>query len=83
MSKNTTPLENEIKELMQAAEAGNAAAQTHLGWCYDEGEGVEVDHEKAFYWYLRSAELGDATGQFNLAMLIGAIPHKKLSIKNL
>ena len=57
-----------IEELIQAAEAGNAKAQTHLGWSYDEGEGVEVDHEKAFYWYTRSAEAGDATGQFNLAM---------------
>ena len=33
-----------MEELIQAAEAGNAAAQTNLGWCYDEGEGVEVDH---------------------------------------
>ena len=82
MAKHDPETENNIEELIRAAEAGNAAAQTHLGWCYDEGEGVEVDHEKAFYWYTRSAEAGDATGQFNLAMLIGAIPHKKLSINN-
>ena len=60
--------ENHIAELIRAAEAGNADAQCYLAWSYDEGEGVEVDHEKAFYWYTRSAEAGDATGQFNLAM---------------
>ena len=32
--------------------------QAHLGWCYDEGDGVEVDHEKAFYWYTKAAEFG-------------------------
>ena len=68
MAKLDPETENNIEELIRAAEAGNAAAQTHLGWSYDEGEGVEVDHEKAFYWYTRSAEAGDATGQFNLAM---------------
>ena len=40
---------NNIEELIQASEAGNAEVQTHLGWCYDEGEGVDVDHAKAFY----------------------------------
>ena len=40
---------NNIEELVQASEAGNAEAQPHLGWCYDEGEGVDVYHAKAFY----------------------------------
>ena len=62
MAKLDPETENNMDELIQAAETGNAAAQTHLGWCYDEGEGVEVNHEKAFYWYTRSAEAGDATG---------------------
>ena len=46
MSQNTTPLDNESAKLIRAAEAGNAKAQAHLGWYYDEGEGVEVDHKK-------------------------------------
>ena len=66
MSKNTTLLENEIKELIRAAEAGCADAQTDLAWNYDNGEGVEVDHEKAVYWYTKAAEQNDATAQYNL-----------------
>ena len=58
MSKNTTPLENGIKELIRAAEAGDADAQCDLAWSYDEGEGVEVDHEKAFCWYSKAADPG-------------------------
>ena len=46
MFQNTTPLDNESAKLIRAAEAGNAKAQAHLGWYYDEGEGVEVDHKK-------------------------------------
>ena len=58
--------ENDIEELIRAAEAGDADAQCELAWSYDEGEGVEVDHEKAFYWYTKAAEQNDATAQYNL-----------------
>ena len=66
MSQNTTPLDNETAKLIRAAEAGNAKAQARLGWYYDEGEGVEVDHEKAVYWYTKAAEQNHATAQYNL-----------------
>ena len=68
MSKNTTPLDNETAELIRAAKAGNADAQADLAWYYDNGEGVEIDHEKATYWYTQAAEQNHATAQFNLAM---------------
>ena len=58
MAKHDPETENNIEELIQAAEAGNAAAQCYLAWSYDEGDGVEVDHEKAFYWYTKAAEFG-------------------------
>ena len=58
MAKLDPETENNMDELIRAAEAGNAAAQTHLGWCYDEGEGVEVDHEKSFCWYSKAAAPG-------------------------
>ena len=54
MSKNTTPLENEIKELIRVAEADHP----YLGSCYYNGRGVERDLQKAFYWHKKSAELG-------------------------
>lgn len=47
-----------IEELIQAAEAGNAKAQTHLGWCYDEGDGVKKCYKKAVEYYTKAAELG-------------------------
>ena len=58
MAKLDPETENNIEELIRAAEAGNAKAQCNLAWSYDEGDGVEVDHEKAFYWYTKAAEFG-------------------------
>ena len=58
MAKLDPETENNIEELIRAAEAGNAAAQCNLAWSYDEGDGVEVDHEKAFYWYTKAAAPG-------------------------
>lgn len=44
----------------EAAEMGYAPAQTSLGTCYRTGWGVEKDMEKAFDWYKKAAEQGDA-----------------------
>ena len=35
----------------RAAEAGDARAQTHMGWYYENGYGVTPDFDKAFEWY--------------------------------
>ena len=55
-----------IKWYTKAAEQGDAAAQFNLGICYDFGEGVEQDMQKAVEWYTKAAEQGNAKAQFNL-----------------
>ncbi|MFN6886985.1 tetratricopeptide repeat protein, partial [Proteus mirabilis] len=35
---------------------------------FDEGDGVEQDHEKAVYWYTKAGEQGDSDAQYNLAI---------------
>ena len=60
---------DDIDELRQSAEAGDAAAQFELGRRYDLAKGVEEDDEKAVEWYRKAAEQGDADAQFNLALM--------------
>ena len=48
------------------AEQGYPLAECQIGFCYQEGLGVEKDLEKALYWTRRAAEHGDRDGQFNL-----------------
>jgi TPR repeat protein len=47
----------------KAAEQGNAAAQTLLGKCFYDGEGVEKDFAEAVNWYRKAADKGDAAAQ--------------------
>src|SRR5256885_787325 len=44
----------------------NNNSQNNLGWCYQNGEGVEVDFGKAFQCYEKSAKAGNSYGQNNL-----------------
>ncbi len=41
----------------------------NLAVCYKNGEGIEKNLEKAFYWYQKTAENGVKVTQFNLATL--------------
>src|ERR1043165_3631001 len=41
----------------------------HLATCYKNGEGMEKNLEKAFYWYQKAAENGLIHAQNNLALL--------------
>ncbi len=54
----------------RAAEAGNPGANRVLGYDWSHAEGVPKDPVKARAYYLRSAELGDAIGQNNLATML-------------
>ncbi|CAN0485069.1 unnamed protein product, partial [Phaeothamnion confervicola] len=38
-----------------------------LGWCYEQGVGVEPDPHKTVHWWLRSAEKGIYESQLGLA----------------
>ncbi|MCX8627214.1 sel1 repeat family protein, partial [Gilliamella sp. B3976] len=44
-------------------------AQYNLGLMYDEGDGVDVNKEKAIYWYTKAAEQGGREAQNNLGAL--------------
>ena len=54
----------------------NAAAEefppacTALGYCYEKGNGVEVDLDEAQHWYEIAARRGDTHGMVNLAKML-------------
>jgi len=47
-SANEQPV---IKDYLLAASQGDAEAQHNLGYCYEQGIGVEQDYIKAYRWY--------------------------------
>jgi TPR repeat protein len=53
-------------KLKIAAEKGHKKAQYRLGRCYDKGNGVKEDDDKAFEWYFKSAERGFAKAQYQV-----------------
>lgn len=50
----------------QAAALDHADAAFRLGALYEEGRGVEQDHERAVHWYRRAAANGNESAWFNL-----------------
>lgn len=54
--------------LEELAEEGNAYAQNNLGVVYQKGSGVEVDLQKAVYWFQRGAEGGNGKAMSNLGV---------------
>jgi ankyrin repeat protein len=48
--------------------AGDVSAQKKLANSYENGEGVDKDEEKSFYWFSKAAEQGDAYAMYMLAM---------------
>ncbi len=58
-----------LKELLLAAERGDAEAQFELGLMYDEGYGVSRDNQEAAKWYRKAAEQGDAGAQYLLGYM--------------
>jgi hypothetical protein len=53
----------------QAAERGNAEAQSKLGFLYYKGEGVPQHFGEAAYWSRKAAERGNINAQNNLARM--------------
>ena len=51
-----------------AAERGDPAAQTNLGYLYAAGKGVAEDNAEAERWYRKAAEQGNVDGQYNLGV---------------
>lgn len=52
-----------IQDLLEQAEAGNAAAQYELGMAYESGLDVEPDQDKALEYYYLAANQGHAAAQ--------------------
>ncbi len=53
----------------QAAERRNPAAQTNIGWLYQNGFGVKQDYTEAMNWYRKAANQGNAPAQNNIGWL--------------
>jgi TPR repeat protein len=53
----------------KAADQGNAAAQTNIGYLYYRGWGVAQDYAEAMRWYRKAADQGNATAQNNIGEL--------------
>lgn len=59
-----------IEEKTELAENGDEDMMEQLAMTYLNGDDeVDVDSEKAVYWFTRLAELDNATAQFNLGLL--------------
>ena len=59
-----------IEEKTELAEDGDEDMMEQLAMTYLNGDDeVDVDTEKAVYWFTRLAELDNATAQFNLGLL--------------
>ena len=62
-----TPEEVKAFEGYKAKAAqGDIQAQSNLGYCYDNGEGVAKDEVEAVKWYRKAADQGNTMAQFNL-----------------
>lgn len=55
-----------------AAKKGHVTAHLNLGYCYEMGEGVEKDMEKAFMLYFKAATKGSAGGQNNVGTMFAS-----------
>jgi hypothetical protein len=53
----------------QAADQGNAAAQTLVGYLYEKGLGVPRNSAEALIWYRKAADQGHAPAQRNIGNL--------------
>ncbi len=58
----------EAEMFLSLAKMGISEAQYNLGVCYEQGDGVEQDFEKAVYWYKAAAEQGYDKAQSNLGL---------------
>lgn len=54
----------------EAAQRGEPEAQCAMGGRYARGDGVAQDFAKSLEWYTMAAQQGDATAQWNVAVLL-------------
>ena len=64
------PAKVNLKHIKNAAEAGGAKAQFHVGLMCERGVGGPARPADALKWYVKAAAQGQPNGQHRLAMLI-------------
>jgi TPR repeat protein len=52
----------------KAANQGSAVGQVNLGFCYSQGDGVEMDLVQAASWFQKAADQGHPPGQYALGL---------------
>jgi TPR repeat protein len=62
---------DEVKAILQKAEAGDIQSQTWVGMMYYEGAGVPKNLEEAARWIKKSAESGSIEAQYMLSKMYG------------
>jgi len=62
-------VKKDIEWYKKAAKQGNADAQNHLGVCYENGTGVDINLKTATEWYKKAADQGDTDAMNRLARL--------------
>lgn len=54
------------EKLLRLAEKGNTAAQSELGLCYYEGDGIPRNIRESMRWFILAARQGEAQAQYYL-----------------
>lgn len=71
--------------ILKAAEAGDPCSQNMIGVAYRDGNGVEMNSEKAKDWFLKAALQNDPKAQANLGHILGVDsstnPNRKEALK--
>jgi len=65
----STPPRISFDGYKQKAEQGDLNSQAEIGYCYQYGDGVAKDPQKALKWNLMAAKQGNAMAQHNLAVM--------------
>ena len=65
------PEGDEVKAILQKAEAGDAQSQTWLGMMHYEGAGVSKNIDEAAKWIKKAAESGSPEAQYMLSKMYG------------
>ena len=55
--------QNDYQKYIAAAQQGDVNAQTKIGFCYAQGEGVAQDYAQAFNWWSKAAAQGNFVAQ--------------------
>lgn len=74
-----------LKVWMDAAQSGDAEAQTNVGEIFEKGLGTTPNYQAAAMWYEKAAQQGNTRAQFNLGTLFETgrgVPMDKLQALN-